>query len=401
MHAQQSAPPQGVGYQPQHNPAQQGYPAGVAGYPPQSPTGAYPAPTATGGYPLPQPNPTGAYPAPPHPTGAYGVLHPNATAAWPQQQPKKSSLLPWIAAGCLIALVAGGTGYGLALRHRPTETPVVESQPNNSTQTTGALNNGQQAAMQNALQVAADAAALNTANNAAVNALNNAASQTIAAVVVDSGVAAVVNAELVDSGVQVAANTANTNVEPTPNNAGTGASELTNPTPAGNGSTAVVAANTHRPTNSVARVALPPPTQTPLQQARAAFNRHEYPQARQILESWVRSHPSDAQAFLLLGDVRFAQGERRPAGDAYRSAIAAGNYASVYWRRLVERQLSIGDRTGAINTINDVLRHKPGDRDATRRLQEIQGGGAAPTGAGSTGASSVPAFGAPNRSIRR
>jgi predicted Zn-dependent protease len=143
-------------------------------------------------------------------------------------------------------------------------------------------------------------------------------------------------------------------------------------------------------------------TPTPLQQARAAFNRQDYPQARQILESWVRLHPNDAQAFLLLGDVRFAQGERRPAGDAYRAAIAAGNYATVYWRRLVERQLSIGDRTGAINTLNDVLRHKPGDREATRQLQLLQGGGPAPaTASRSTEANSIPAFGAPNRTAGR
>ncbi|MFO0556950.1 MAG: protein kinase [Polyangiales bacterium] len=411
VHAQQSAP-QAAPYPPQGNAAQLGYPAAVAGYPPQGPTGAYPAPNptggypsphpqATGGYPSPQPNPTGAYPAPPHPTGAYGAVHPNATAAWPQQPPKKSSLLPWIAAGCLIALVAGGTGYGLALRHRPTENPVVESQPNNSTQTPVVTpNNAQQSVVQTALQAAADAAAL----NAAINAANTAASQTITAVAVDSGVAAVVvNAEPVDSGVLVAANTAtNANAtQTTANNGSAGASEPVNPTPSGNNNNAL-ATNTHTQANSGARIAPVPSTQTPMQQARAAFTRHEYPQARQILESWVRSHPSDAQAFLLLGDVRFAQGERRPAGDAYRSAIAAGNYASVYWRRLVERQISIGDRAGAINTINDVLRHKPGDRDATRRLQELQGGGAAPaTGTRSTGASSVTAFGAPNRTIRR
>jgi serine/threonine protein kinase len=375
MHAQQSTPPQGAPYPPQGSAPQPGYPA--AGYPPQRPTGAYPSP---------QPNPTGAYPAPPHRTGAYGAVHPHATAACPQQPPKKSSLVPWIAAGCLIALVAGATGYGLALRHRPTENPAVESQPNNSTQTPVVTpNNAQQTIVQNALQVAADAAA--------VNAANTAASQTIAAVAVDSGVAAVV----------VNAIATNTNAaQPPPNNGSAGASEPVNPTPSRNTTNTVVAANTHTQANNGARTSPVAPTQTPIQQARAAFARHEYPQARQILESWVRSHPSDAQAFLLLGDVRFAQGERRPAGDAYRSAIAAGNYASVYWRRLVERQISIGDRTGAINTINDVLRHKPGDRAATRRLQELQGGGAAAmTGARSTDANSVTAFGAPNRTIRR
>lgn len=415
--AQQSAPPQGMQYPqpPATASAQPGYPVGAAGYSPQGSTAAYPAPppNPTGAYPSPQPHPTGAYPAGPHPTGAYGAVNPNGTAAWPQQPPKKSSLLPWIAAGCLIALVAGGTGYALAMRHRVTE-GVIDSQPNNSTQTqtTPGVDNAQQAAQlaaQNALLAAADAAAaMNAATNGAV-AINNGATQTINAVAVDSGVAsAVVNAQPVDAGVLVAANT---QLDPQPN-ANNGSAEPNNGAagnPAGNGTNSViappngnnnVAANTH--TQSTSRAVTPPPAQTPMQQARAAFAHRDYGQARQILESWVRSHPSDAQALLLLGDVRFAQGERRPAGDAYRSAIAAGNYGSPYWRRLVERQMSIGDRTGAINTLNDVLRHKPGDRDATRRLQEIQGGGAATsTGARATSTSSVTAFGAPNRTVRR
>ncbi len=396
---------QGYPQQQQHaypqQPQQAGYGAPNGAYPTHNPTGAYPAPQqqATSAYPLPPPNPTGAYPSP-HPTGAYNAP-PNATAAWPQQPAKKSSLFPWIAAGCLIALVAGGTGYALALRHRATAATELDSPPQTVGQTPvdNAAQNAAQIAAQNAAQIAAQNAANNAAllaaadaalvpNNAAVNVGVPTVDPTIAnnAVLADAAVVAADPPQqvVVDSGVPsalVATNTTPTHVEPAHNPPNAQVAPTNN----------TVANN-----NNATRAVTTPAVQTPLQQARALNARRDYAGARAILESWVRSHPSDAQAFLLLGDVRFSLGERRPAGDAYRSAIAAGNYARPYWQRLVDRQMSIGDRTGAINTLNDVLRHRPGDRDATRKLAEIQGGGARPAAS-----SAVPAFGAPTRTVRR
>lgn len=381
--------------------------------PPNAPTGAYPSPTNSSyapqgvpnaqaaGYPQAAgPYPTGGYPSPhapygPHQptgtfptnqgTGAYPSPNPNMTAGW-SEPPKKGALWPWIAAGCLIALVAGGSGYALALRHRtePTiETQQITAGPNIATPGTvtnngqivanpavngGVVaNNGQQVIVPNPTLMGADA--MVAANPA---------------VVVDSGVAMVNNT--------VAMNT-NPNTNPNPNvvaNSGSnsGTQNFVAP-PNNNGS------NSNGSTSTARSNPTPPPQLSPVQQARQLNARRDYVAARAILESWVRSHPSDAQAFLLLGDVRFSQGERRPAGDAYRSAIAAGGYARTYWQRLVDRQMSINDRQGAINTLNDVLRHRPGDRDATRRLAEIQGGGARP-------AANVTAFGAPRPlTIRR
>jgi serine/threonine protein kinase len=376
---------------PQHAPAAIPAPQQHGGYPP-SPTGGYASPypqqqqqpqypgqpQPTGGYPSPQQHygahqPTGAYPSQGYPTAQPIQPGPNMSAAWPEQAPAKKALLwPWIAAGCLIAAVAGGTGYGLALRHRaepqtesdapPVTNPVATPTP------TPTPNNAANLANTNPALVPPTNAAIDAGAVAMVPTIPVAQPEPLPTITADASVPTPT----------VAAADPPTNATPTPT-----------PTP-----TQPVLAQTQpepRVTNNGARAPTPPAALTPLQQARQLFTRRDYPAARAILESWVRSHPSDAQAFLLLGDVRFAAGERRPAGDAYRSAIAAGGYARPYWQRLVERQMSIGDRQGAINTLNDVLRHRPGDRDATRKLAELQGGGAP-----------VPAFGAPRpTTIRR
>jgi serine/threonine protein kinase len=397
--ALQSQPGVAQTYAPPH--AQTGHYQAPAGYPPAQGQGApmgpqmggYPqqqGPYPTGGYPSPHSpygpqQPTGAY-ASPQGTGAYPAPHPGMTAGWAEAPPKKGALWPWIAAGCLIALVAGGTGYALALRHRtdPTVDVQIGPGPNIATPT-----NTTNTALPVGTNTAANAGTNNTANNGVV-APNNAGAAINANVAPDVMVVAMPVA-VVDSGVAMAVNNVavpnnngavalNTNiVAPPPNNA---------QTPPNNAQT-----QTTPRTNTA-------PTLSPVQQARQLNGRRDYVGARAILKSWVRSHPTDAQALLLLGDVRFSQGERRPAGDAYRSAIAAGGYGRTYWQRLVDRQLSIGDRQGAINTLNDVLRHRPGDRDATRKLAELQGGGSAP--ARPAASSAVPAFGAPRPgTIRR
>lgn len=401
---QQAYAQQGYAQQPPMppQPAQPGMqpPAGQQGYPQRAPTGAFPTPQQQGYAPatqsaFPGPQPTGPYAAPPngtgqyqapYPTGQYGA--PNPTGMYAAQPPKKASLFPWIAAGCLIALVAGGSGYAVAMRNRggeeSTNTPPATSQPDPSQlANNGSANNGngQLGATQNPT-LTQPVPVPTVALDASVAVANGAIEpvQAVPVAVVDSGVAAIAANVVVDSGVAPTV----INTQPVNNTVATA--------PNTQGNNAGAANNTNAGATTVrTNGASAPSTQTPMQQARALYARRDYPGARSILESWVRSHSSDAQAFLLLGDVRFAQGERRPAGDAYRSAIAAGNYARTYWQRLVDRQLSIGDRAGATNTLNDVLRHRPGDRDAARQLQALQGGGGP-----------VSAFGAPSgRSVRR
>jgi serine/threonine protein kinase len=298
---------------------------------PAGPHSMPPSNRMTGGYPSPYvPPPTGAYPSPPHSapgpyTGAYPV---GPGTGWTEQPPRPTTLWPWIAAGCVIAAVAGGTGYGLAMRNRDAEAPgiIVQTRPGASESpamipTTPASTPGL------------------TLDGAAVV-------QTSPLVAEDAGVVLVPTIATVPVTAPVAT-PVNPPVTPT-----------TSPA---------------RQDPSVRAPTAPTPA-TPLQQARTLLSRREFPAARSILESWTRSHPSDANAWLMLGDARFSMGELRPAGDAYRSAMSSGGYARRYWQRLVDRQISIGDRRGAVNTLNSVLQHRPGDRDASRQLLAVQGG---------------------------
>jgi hypothetical protein len=357
---------------------------------PSQPTGAFVSPAQPYGAAVasqPGAYPTGPYVAPQpygprQPTGAYPTPHAGGTAAW-AIEPKKPTLLPWLAAGCLIAVVAGGTGYGLALRHRgdggarSVETPSLITTP-----PAGPLQAPPQVTQVSEPRPppAADASVAPTPATGATTLVAQ-----------------------------------RTTLQPRPETPPLAVPTIVQrntPPPQGNalqrnGEPSSARRSQERTSSSSNTRATPTPApapaaQTPLQQARGFYARSDYVAARAILESWVRAHPSDAPALLLLGDVRFAQGERRPAGDAYRAAIAAGGHARQYWQRLVDRQISIGDRQGAINTLNDVLRHRPGDADATRALAEIQGGPRpTPTLAPSTRPSTntsgglVPAFGAP------
>jgi serine/threonine protein kinase/TolA-binding protein len=359
---------------------------------PSQPTGAFVAPAqpyGAGVAPQPGAYPTGPYVAPQpygprQPTGAYPVPHAGGTAAW-AIEPKKPTLLPWLAAGCLIAVVAGGTGYGLALRHRgDVGARSIETPSSVTTPPARPVQDQPQATQESEPRQppTADASVAPPPATGATSLVAQGATPQPRPATPPPTTEPLV---------------AQRNAHPPQGNAPQRNGDL--PLARVRSQERSAASSNARATSTPAPA---PAAQTPLQQARGFYARSDYVAARAILESWVRAHPSDAPALLLLGDVRFAQGERRPAGDAYRAAIAAGGHARQYWQRLVDRQISIGDRQGAINTLNDVLRHRPGDADATRALAEIQGGPRpTPTPAPSTRPSTstsggaVPAFGAP------
>lgn len=366
-----------------------------------NPAAHYPANKVTGAYVAPQAAMSGAYQNQQYnPTGAQAAQS-NMSAAWPPVQAKKSPLWPWILAGCVIASLAGGTGYVVAMMQK--ESPVPETGSNQIT------------AGQPTQGVGISSANGNPTNNG-VNTMGIVDAgmmfvPNMAAMVVDAAVMVPVAVQEVDVPVVVAVNVP-PQVDPTNgtpengannNNVGnTGNSgNSANPTSANGGSTVAGtntangsnSANSHTTgtgttgANNTGGNTVRPPVQDPMALARAAIRRGDNAGARTQLEAYIRTHPRDAEAFYLLGDAIFALGERRPAGTAYRSAIAYGNYARRYWSRLVERQISIGDRAGAINTLNDVLAHHPSDRDAQRKLAELRGGPAP--------GASPPAFGAP------
>ena len=82
----------------------------------------YPTNKVTGAYVSPQSAMSGGQP------GYQGYNNPNHAAqsnmsgAWVPPAAKKSPLWPWILAGCIIASLAGGTGYVVAMmKKEPTE----------------------------------------------------------------------------------------------------------------------------------------------------------------------------------------------------------------------------------------------------------------------------------------
>ncbi|MDP3275836.1 MAG: protein kinase [Deltaproteobacteria bacterium] len=351
-------PAQGQPMAQAHGEMQPAYPApGMA--PPMQGQGGY-GQSPTGYAPQPGVYPTGAYPQM-QGTGMYPQQNPAMSAAWQAMPPKAAPLWPWILAGCMIAAVAGGTGYAMAMRGRGAATTLNAEMPPTlptvaSPSTVGTL---------------PPTPTTPVAPQQVVIPAPTATPTVVVPTVVPTPPEPPQPAP-----VPVALPATPQPAQPTPQPE----PPAVRPTPVAPAQTRVVS-TAHPP------VIAPPPRpvpQTPVQQARALMARGDNAGAKSLLESWVASHPRDAEAQYQLGEARFVLGQRRPAGDSYRLAISAGNYARRYWQRLVDRQISIGDRQGAINTLQDVLRHRAGDRDAQRQLNSLQGNSAP-----------VPAFGRP------
>ncbi len=95
--------------------------------------------------------------------------------------------------------------------------------------------------------------------------------------------------------------------------------------------------------------------------ARGLFHAKHYKEAVEILDTYLKTHPRDAEAFVLRGDSKADLDDNDGALADYNSAIAIDpQYAYAYATRCQTR-LEMKDRSGALDDCNQAIKLNPRD----------------------------------------
>jgi TolA-binding protein len=135
----------------------------------------------------------------------------------------------------------------------------------------------------------------------------------------------------------------------------------------------------HHGSDSDANNAAPAPARvSSYTQARAAYEHHDYAQARTLANAAVREQPNSAEAHALLAELLGRANDSAGALNEWRAASRSAPRNTDYLHRIANIQLDRFDRAGATATLRQILQIAPNDSAAQRQLQSLGGGGAAP-----------------------